>query len=105
MRKNESRAYALEALDVMDSLSGGEEKKEAVREGLDYGDYLRLFMVMKPEDEITMRAMDMVECDIRLTEGNEKFRLDNCLHTVKCNIRVNSAYGYEYEITRVRGYD
>ncbi|MBQ3528332.1 MAG: hypothetical protein IJA52_07270 [Clostridia bacterium] len=28
VRKNESRAYALEALDVMDSLGGGEEKKE-----------------------------------------------------------------------------
>jgi len=82
-----------------------EDKKETAREGLDYADYLRLFLVMKQEDEITLRAMDMVECDIRLTEGNEKFRMDNCYHRVKCKIRVGSAYGYEYEITRERGYN
>lgn len=83
---------------------GKEENGEPSEEGLDYVNYLRLLMMLEPEDELTLRAMDMVEGDIRLTEGNEKFRLDNCYHEVECEANVRSAYGYEYEITRKMGY-
>lgn len=83
----------------------GKEDEEALpQEGLHYTDYLRLFMLLENEVELTLRAMDMVECDIRMTEGNNTFRVDNCFYEVECEVQAGSAYGYEYEIVRKRGY-
>jgi len=73
-------------------------------EGLSYEDYLRILLFLENEDELTMRAMNMIEADIRATEGNEYFRLDGCLDTVEAVVRVKSAYGYDCEITRRKGY-
>lgn len=74
------------------------------KEGLAYEDYLRIFMFLENQDKLTMRAMNMVEADIRSTEGNEYFRLDGCLDAVEAVVRVKSAYGYDCEITRRKGY-
>lgn len=72
--------------------------------GLSYEDYLRVFMVFADIDTLTCRAMDMVEADIRLTPGNEAFRLDGCYDGIEACIKIESAYGYEYEITRRKFY-
>lgn len=101
MKDKESWYYSLENAICLDK----EEKEDSSREGLSYTDYLRLLMLLEDEDELTLRAMDMVEADIRLTKGNKKFRLDNCFQEVECKVKVKSAYGYEYEITRKWGYD
>lgn len=79
---------------------GKEEKGASSQKGLDYADYLRVLMLLENEDKLTMRSMDMVEADIRLTKGNERFRLDNCYYEVECEVGVSSAYGYECELTR-----
>lgn len=73
-------------------------------DGLSYEDYLRIFMFLQNEDELTMRAMNMVEADIRNTEGNENFRLDGCIECVEVVVKMESIYGYECEITRQKGY-
>ncbi len=82
--------------------NGAESSDASV--GLSYEDYLRLFMMFVDLDTLTKRAMDMVEADIRLTPGNHFFRLDNCYAQVEFCIGVNSRYGYQYEITRRKGY-
>lgn len=73
-------------------------------EGLCYQDYLRIFMMLADRDTITARAMNMVEADIRKTPGNTAFRLDGCYGAVEACIRIGSAYGYRYEITRMKSY-
>ncbi len=73
-------------------------------EGLSYTDYLRIFMFLQNKDKLTMRAMNMVEADIRATPGNENFRLDGCVDCVEAVVKMESAYGYECEITRKKGY-
>lgn len=73
-------------------------------EGLSYEDYLRIFMFLENQDKLTVRAMNMVEADIRATEGNEYFRLDGCLDAVEAVVCMKSAYGYNCEITRRKGY-
>lgn len=83
--------------------AGGEAGENT--EGLSYGDYLRVLMTFVDTDVLTGRAMNMVEADIRLTPGNAAFRLDACYDRVGFRVCVRSAYGYEYEITRQRGYD
>ena len=79
---------------------GGLEESE----GLSYEDYLRIFMMLTNLDTLTVRAMNMVESDIRQTPGNNNFRLDGCYVRVEADIRIGSVYGYEYQITRQRHY-
>lgn len=84
----------------------GGKLQETSREGngLSYADYLRIFMMMTDLDTLTARAMNMVEADIRNTPGNSGFRLDGCYETVEARIRIGSAHGHQYEITRMAGY-
>lgn len=81
-----------------------QDDNQETASGLSYEDYLRLFMMFVDLDTLTGRAMNMVEADIRLTPGNQFFRLDNCYEQVEFCIHVSSEYGYDYEITRRKGY-
>lgn len=83
---------------------GGEAVSEGASVGLAYEDYLRIFMMFVDLDTLTARAMNMVEADVRLTTGNQFFRLDNCYTVVEFCIGVESKYGYKYEITRRKSY-
>ena len=72
--------------------------------GLKYEDYLRIFMSLTSLDELTVRAMDMVEADIRMTENNQSFCLDGCYDRVQFDIRMSSRFGYEYQLSREKAY-
>ena len=92
--------------DLETALSLGEKGEENVNgsPGLSYEDYLRILMCFTDLDTLTARAMNMVEADIRLSEGNEYFRLDACYDRLEVCINVKSAYGYQYEIRRRKSY-
>lgn len=83
---------------------GGFQGTSDGQAGLCYEDYLRIFMMFTEEDLLTSRAMDMIEADIRLTSGNEAFRIDGCYDGLEANMHITSAYGYEYEICRKKYY-
>lgn len=72
--------------------------------GLAYRDYLRILMMLTDLDTLTVRAMDMAEADIRLTPGNDRFRLDACYAGVEADIRISSSFGYKFELHRKRNY-
>ncbi len=78
--------------------------KQDVTQGLRYEDYLRLFLTFVDLSTLTERAMNMVEADIRLTPGNQFFKLDNCFESVEFDVCVSSEYGYQYEFTRKKEY-
>ncbi len=84
--------------------SGAEEEQENHEQGLSYGDYLRILLLQGELEEETFRFLDMLETDIRETEGNEFFRIDACVDQIEVEIDVRSRYGYEYKISRCRGY-
>lgn len=91
---------------VQGDLQKEELQNEAQKgEGLRYEDYLRIFLMLADTDTITVRAMNMVEADIRSTEGNAAFRLDGCYDSIEAYLQFESHHGYEYEITRQRGYN
>lgn len=73
-------------------------------EGLTYEDYLRIFMMFADTETLTMRAMDMVEADIRNTPGNGHFRLDGCYTKVQAKINIVSQHGYAFELIREKSY-
>ncbi len=87
------------------SLSGKERDTTGDTTGLSYEDYLRIFLILMNPDQLSQRAMDMVEADIRMTEGNENFRIDACIDTVAVNIETYSKFGYGYKYRIKRKYE
>lgn len=72
--------------------------------GLSYEEYLCILLMFIDERDLTYRAMNLVEADVRLTPGNQHFRLDACYVQVQATIEAESGYGYLYEVTRRRKY-
>ena len=72
--------------------------------GLAYKDYLRIFMMLTDLDLLTARAMNMVEADIRMTDGNRNFRLDACYDKLEASVGISSSFGYKFVIERERTY-
>lgn len=73
-------------------------------EGPSYTDYLRIFMTLMNKNALVARAMDMVEADVRLTAGNENFRMDACIDTIQVYVKVQSSFGYNYDFRLKRRY-
>ena len=71
---------------------------------LGYEDYLRIFLYMQPPVVKVYRCMDMMEADIRLTAGNENFRLDGCADAVSMEVGIHTEYGYFYSMERKYSY-
>lgn len=99
MKDAETWHYSLE-----NALSGTLDEQGDEGEGLSYEDYLRVFMMCTDRDTLTARAMNMVEADIRLTPGNAAFRLDGCYAGLEAYVKIESGYGFDYEITRQKYY-
>ena len=50
--------------------------------GFSYEDYLRVFLFMENKTTKCMRAMDIIEMNLRQTDGNRSFRMDGCVEYV-----------------------
>ena len=95
MKDDTSWHYSLAA-----ALSGELGESAQGGYGMSYEDYLRVFMTLTDMDTLTGRAMNMVEVDIRMTEGNGAFCLDGCYDRMEFDIRMSSDFGYEYQLNR-----
>lgn len=71
---------------------------------LQYKDYLRIFLYLQPPVIKVYRCMDMIEADIRLTEGNENFRMDACADAVSMEVGITDGYGHFYSMERKYSY-
>ncbi len=74
-------------------------------EGLRYKDYLKMKLGMTDLKEKTQRLMDIIEMDIRRTDGNREFKVDHCLDVFCGELVVGTSFGYEVKIERVYGYE
>ena len=90
---------------LVSALWGNWGEHKAEQEGMSYEDYLRVFLMFAKDDELTMRAMNLVEADMRSTQGNDNFRLDACITALEVKVVLESAYGYEYELDRQKEYN
>ena len=72
---------------------------------MDYKKYLTLFLESADCNRTTMRLMDIMEMDIRLTPGNSKFRMDNAVYQFYATANVSSAYNYDCSIKRYVSYE
>ena len=73
--------------------------------GMSYRDYLGAFLYLQSEETTLMRLMDVMEADIRMTPGNENFRMDGCMDAMTAQAAVESGYGRSFQITRAYRYE
>lgn len=99
MKDKDSWHYSLE-----NALKGELQDEGQEDRGLAYKDYLRIFMMLTDLDLLTARAMNMVEADIRMTDGNRNFRLDACYDKLEASVGISSSFGYKFVIERERTY-
>ncbi len=91
--------------DLDSALSGSWEGTDTdSQKGLSYKDYLRIFLYLTNTDELTLRAMDIVESDIRLSNGNSGFRMDSCIEMAEFSAVITSSFGSRVSIRRKFGY-
>ena len=83
----------------------GNYNKTDCGEGLYYKDYLRMKAFMTSGKEKLFHMMDIIEMDIRNTQGNRVFRIDDCIDVMRADITVGTRFGYEAHIERVFGYE
>lgn len=83
-------------------LSFAEDEETGIQDtsGIDYEGYLRIFLALEDKSQKTMRAMDIIEMDVRKCPGNAYFRLDACVDRIQAEIHTASSYGFSHEITR-----
>lgn len=74
-------------------------------EGLHYEDYVRARLLAVDPAVKTMRLANIIEMDIRKTEGNAQFMIDHCLDILRAEVKIGTRYGYECRIERVYGYE
>jgi hypothetical protein len=72
--------------------------------GFSYDDYMRVFLLMMNKNNKVMRMMDVVEMNLRLTDGNGSFRIDACAEYVDAYAKFKGRGGYEFGIRRELSY-
>ena len=73
--------------------------------GLLYTDYLQALLYLQGSSKKSLRTMDIMEMDVRQTEGNGSFRMDWCLDAFSMTATVKSRFGYEFVLTKCEGYN
>ncbi len=78
--------------------------EESGEEGLDYISYLRLLLMLTNSDEKVMRFMDVVEMNLRKTEGNQYFRMDGCMDAATAAITISGRGNVVVEMLKEYSY-
>lgn len=68
--------------------------------GLDYKMYLRLLLLVENKEDVLTRSMNLIEANIRKTEGNSEFRLDGCIGGMSANVEMKGKFGFDFVISR-----
>ena len=78
--------------------------KSKLSDGLSYPDYLRIMMCLHDKEILSLRLADIMEMDIRKTEGNQSFRMDGCFDRVHLNLLFGSSDEGKYSTDGIYGY-
>ncbi len=73
--------------------------------GLDYGDYLTMLLAAGNKDKKVMRAMDVIEMNMRTKNGNKGFRMDACIDYAMADVVLDAKAGYTFTIRRDYSYE
>jgi len=75
------------------------------KSGLDYGDYCLMLLATENKTKKVMRAMDIIEMNMRTKEGNKGFRMDGCIDYAEADVSLKAKKGYSFTIRRDYSYE
>ncbi len=81
------------------------EVKDTNQSGLRYKDYLHILLYFASSEKLTFRFMDVMEMDIRATEGNATFRMDGCIEWISVGAVVKARSGYIHSVRAQMSYE
>ena len=67
---------------------------EGAGRGLSYEQYLSGMLYMEGSTLKTKRTMDVMEMNVRLSDGGSHFRMDQCIDSMQLSVRAAAAGGY-----------
>ncbi|MGN0364382.1 MAG: DUF5702 domain-containing protein [Suilimivivens sp.] len=89
---------------AVDHVLKGNIYKTDDRDGLNFGQYLACMLLLTEEKTLNLRAMDIMEMDIRYKDGNENFALDWCIERYEVTVKAKAGPGITYFLRRKYGY-
>lgn len=78
---------------------------QACEDGFSYKEYLGALLFLHGSQDAVWGLADVMECDIRRTVGNEKFRIDGLIDGMTVQVEASSSYGGNWEIIRQYEYE
>lgn len=72
--------------------------------GFSYEQYLAAMILLLDEKKQNLRAMDIMEMDIRFIDSNKYFSMDWCIERFEAVVTCKGGYGDEYLLNRKYGY-
>jgi hypothetical protein len=100
-----TKSYEDWNVNIVNLLNGIIINCDKTTEGLTYNDYLRIFVGMMDKNEKLNRSLDIVEMDIRKTDGNSGFRIDRCADYIKVQFGFSDGNGHDFLFTRSKCYE
>lgn len=73
-------------------------------DGISYKEYLRMILFLEKKEKISMRALDMIEQNMKKKYGLDFFRADFCLSKIQIKSRCSLRRGVTYEFFTYFGY-
>lgn len=86
-------------LKLMKKLDSYDTQKKK-QEGITYEMYLRMFLSFQSAETLAMRAIDMIEGELRKLEGCEQIHMDHCIEQLTTQVWIQELYlerTYQYE--------
>ncbi len=72
--------------------------------GLLYSEYLKILLFLKEQKKTGMRALDLIEMNLRTRYGQEYFHADQCISRVELSSRCTFRRGITYRFSTYFGY-
>lgn len=78
---------------------------DANQRGLTYGEYLQILLFLANGETTAFRFMDIVEMDVRQTEGNKDFRMDGCIDYLEVTASYKGKFDYRHTVRLQKKYE
>lgn len=87
-------------------LGSGEEAKDGrdAKDGLAYRDYLRMLLFLESKEKTGVRALDLIEQNLKTEHGLGFFRADQCISRIEVESTCRLRRGITYRFSTYFGY-
>ena len=65
-------------------------KQMADSSGITYEEYLQMMLLIANQEELSMRALDLIEIHIKHITGNASFKMDHCVSMIETSVNLNT---------------